>query len=297
MMTREALTLATRACYLQGISGFKVFSKENLANIDAAIQNAATGGLSDETITDFYLLWTLPQAVGSGALLTEERVSLIGSMILASRYHRCLDAPITRLKTHGAPIDRYVLKARELGLDHKKVAISIGARHYILNSGDFQDDEITAIFQFEMDHNTRKWLRLNSLKLKAVPPGILKVKDIEVLHLNGNPITELPPELFALEGLKELKLETTRISELPKALGRLTSLELLSVKYSRLRSVPAEIGKLARLRELWLNESRLEDLPEEIAKLKKLKRIGIGLTPLARNAARVAQLKELGCAL
>ncbi|MBR32274.1 MAG: hypothetical protein CMN77_13295 [Spirochaetaceae bacterium] len=297
MDAHRELSLATRACYWQGITGSKVFSKEDLAIIDAAIRDAETKGLSDEAITDFYLLWTLPTAVGSAILITEERAARIQSMILSSPYRQIIDAPIARLKTHGAPIDRYVLKALESGLDHKKVAINIRANHYILNSGDFQNDEITAIFQYGIDHNPRKWLRLDSLKLKDVPPGILQVKGIEVLHLNGNPITKLPPEFFGLKDLRELKLEGTRISELPKGLGRLTNLELLSLKYSRLEKVPAEIGQLGRLQELWLNESRLEDLPEEIAELKELKRIAIGLTPLARKTARVAQLREMGCPL
>ena len=123
MDSHQELSLATRACYWQGITGLKVFSKEDLATIDAAIRDAETKGLSDQTITDFYLLWTLPTAVGSAILITEKRVTRIQSMILSSPYRQILDAPIARLKTHGAPIDRYVLKALESGLDHKKVAI------------------------------------------------------------------------------------------------------------------------------------------------------------------------------
>jgi hypothetical protein len=288
-------SLAVRKSYYQALSGAKILSDEDWSSIDSMIKKIELDGIQKDELTDIYLLWTLSTATLSGEVLLKDRISKLSSILLNSEYSNLLEYPIKRLKTHGTAIDKYVFKSAELGLNYKKVAVNIGAWHYILNSNEFSDEEITNIFQFQIDWSKNKWLRLDSLKLKEIPVGILKVKGIKKLDLNRNPISQLPADLFNFTDLKKMGLENTKIIELPDEIGNLSNLEYLNLSNSKLKKVSSKIEKLSNLRDMRLNESKLEDLPNEISNLKNLDFLNLRLTPLWMNKTRIEELKKLGC--
>ena len=147
-----------------------------------------------------------------------------------------------------------------------------------------------------VDTGPSKWLRLASMKLREVPPGLLDVKGVEQLDLSRNPFKELPARFFELVELRELRLEKAKIRSLD-GIGQLTKLEYLNLNESKLKEVPPSIGQLENLRDLRLVETGVEDLPDGIATLQRLERLMITLTPLSRNRARVAELRSMGLPL
>jgi len=295
-MSTRSLSATTRAFYRQGVSGVHVLDELDGEVLDAGIAAARSDGIGPGSLTDLYLLWTLPQATRAGERLLDGRDHRIAELLAASAYGALLDHPIGPLKTHGSPIDRYVLQAKELGLDHKQVAVCIGALHYILNAGDFSTQEVTRVLQDIVDTGPSKWLRLASMKLREVPPGLLDVKGVEQLDLSRNPFKELPARFFELVELRELRLEKAKIRSLD-GIGQLTKLEYLNLNESKLKEVPPSIGQLENLRDLRLVETGVEDLPDGIATLQRLERLMITLTPLSRNRARVAELRSMGLPL
>ena len=297
MISDKTLSSITKRLYFQAISGCKILTDDDLKNVDIAIDYASKNGIVQEQVTDYYLLWTLPRATMAGERMLGSRTQCLIEILEGSTYRRVLNSPIKRLKTHGQPIDKYVLKAKELGLDHKKVAVCIGALHYILSSADFTPQEITVALQFIIDNGTHKWLRLSAMNITEISSGILDVKGIEKIDLSRTPISQLPQSFFSLTGLKELQLANTKIRHLPDGIGRLRNLEYLNMSSSRLETVSPEIGRLSKLRDVRFVESSLQDLPDEIAGLKGLEYISIGLTPLSKNRARMEELKDMGCPL
>lgn len=295
MTIAKNLSRATKKFYFQAITGFKILNQEDHDAVDKAIEYCKLNSVEPDLITDIYLLWTLPNAAKGGDLLLESKTQSLTSILQESSFNSLLEYPIGKLKTHGAPIDKYVLKAKELGLDSKQVAECIGAHHYILNSGEFEDEEIRRIFQFRIDNGSYKWLRLSAMKLKQIPEGILKVKGVEKIDLSRNPITHIPESFFNLTDLKELVLEKTKIQDLPDDIGRLKNLEYLNLNASKLKTVSPKIGQLTKLRDLRFVETSLEDLPDEISNLTNLEYLIITLTPLSKNQERKEELKKLGC--
>ena len=296
-MISKNLAIATKRLYFQTVSGHKVVQQEDLESIDKALEYCKQHTIEKDLITDIYLLWTLPNVAKGGNLILEHRAQELTNLLQESSFNSLLEFPIGRLKTHGAPIDKYVIKAKELGLDSKQVAECIGAHHYILNSGKFTDEEITRIFQFRIDNGSYKWLRLSSMKLKQIPEGILKVKGVEKIDLSRNPISEIPESFFNLTDLKELVMEKTKIQDLPDEIEQLKNLEYINLNSSKLKTVSPKIGQLTMLRDLRFVETKLKDLPNEISKLTNLEHLLITLTPLSKNEERKEELKKLGCPL
>ena len=296
-MISKNLSNSTKKFYYKAITGFKILKQEDLDAIDKAIEYCKLNSVELDLITDIYLLWTLPIATKGGDRLLENRTQTLTSILQESSFNSLLEFPIGNLKTHGAAIDKYVLQAKELGLDSKQVAECIGAHHYILNSGEFSDEEITRIFQFRIDNSTNKWLRLSSMKLKQIPEGILNVKGVVKIDLSRNPISYIPQSFFNLTDLKELVLEKTKILDLPDEIERLKNLEYLNLNASKLKTVSPKIGQLTKLRDLRFVETSLRDLPDEISRLTNLEYLLITLTPLFKNQERKEELKKLGCPL
>jgi len=89
-------------------------------------------------------------------------------------------------------------------------------------------------------------LYLNHNFLSSIPPGIAKLRHLELLDLSGNNLTSLPPELGMLTSLKELYVFDNNLSTLPPELGTMHLLQTLGIEgnplEARLKSMVQKDG-------------------------------------------------------
>lgn len=79
---------------------------------------------------------------------------------------------------------------------------------------------------------TRITLSFN--KLKAIPPGIANLVNLEILNLSNNHLEELPVSISQLPKLRILNLSINRLESLPRGFGAFPVLEVLDLSYNNL---------------------------------------------------------------
>lgn len=137
-------------------------------------------------------------------------------------------------------------------------------------------------------------LNLSGLSLKALPPEISKLTQLEWLFLSRNALTFLPDEMGALSRLQRLDLSYNYFSSLPETIGDLTKLQVLDLSHNQLSSLPDAIGKLTQLTWLALTNNRLHCLPETIVHLTQLQSLGLKNNPLSSIAGTILDVKIAG---
>lgn len=182
------------------------------------------------------------------------------------------DVRIRRTGPHfpyGPKVSRTVQSLAGLGVDDRKAALWLNAGHYILTSGSFSEDEQMAYLRAEADRYSDPdgWLKLDGMKLTAIPEAVLKLGRLSRLSLERNPIVKIDPRLFSLQGLCELRLANTRI-----------------------RQVPVDVRQASTLKLLDLENTKVKDLPDELFHLKELERLNAWGTPLAKDPERLEEI-------
>ena len=81
------------------------------------------------------------------------------------------------------------------------------------------------------------------------------------LDLRGLGLKALPPEIGDLANLQWLLLHNNLLEELPPQIGKLDNLRVLRLDNNHLAVLPPQIGNFANLRELHLDSNQLEVLP------------------------------------
>jgi Leucine-rich repeat (LRR) protein len=114
-------------------------------------------------------------------------------------------------------------------------------------------------------------LKLTKKKLRAVPPEVFQLTNLEYLNLSNNKIRELPSAISQLSKLNELSLSSNKLQNLPSQIGELKELKVLNLNKNLLETLPPQIGRLQQLIELFLWSNELDDLPDEIAQCTSLK--------------------------
>ncbi len=113
-------------------------------------------------------------------------------------------------------------------------------------------------------------LELRKAKLKAFPPEILQMKNLQYLDLSKNSIRELPHEIGELKNLQYLSVARNKLEDFPMELGELTNLYYLNANNNNLSSLPSSIGNLVNLKNMDLWSNYIETFPTEIKNLKYL---------------------------
>jgi len=111
--------------------------------------------------------------------------------------------------------------------------------------------------------------KLTSADLAELLPEILKLKNLQYLHLSGNNIIDIKV-ILELKDLQELIIDYNQLSEIPKEISKLKNLRELNLISNKISKIPKEIGELKNLEELALNHNKISVLPKEIGKLKNL---------------------------
>ena len=131
------------------------------------------------------------------------------------------------------------------------------------------------------DPNAVYSLKLTYKRLKAVPPEIRQMKNLQQLDLSKNFIDSIPSWIGELSQLKSLDVSRNWIHFLPETVEQLSSLELLDASRNPLEELPVTIAKLASLKQLVLWKTGIYELPPSIVMLNgSLKVIDLRACPL-----------------
>lgn len=139
-------------------------------------------------------------------------------------------------------------------------------------------------------------LRLQSLKLKAVPEGIFDLKGLFALNLSNNALEELPSDIGRLADLHSLDLSSNHLRRLPDDFGLLRQLISLDLANNRLQEWPVACCDLSALVALRLGQNPLRALPPEFTQLTQLEYLSLRAVPqrgVLDQALRLPNLHEL----
>ena len=88
-------------------------------------------------------------------------------------------------------------------------------------------------------------------QLTSLPPGIVQLTGLQVLHFHMNRLTSLRPEIGQLINLLILYLDGNKLTSLPAEIGQLSSLHTLDLgeggRTNPLTTLPPELGRLKAL--------------------------------------------------
>ena len=119
-------------------------------------------------------------------------------------------------------------------------------------------------------------LQINGCKeLTALPPGIAKLTSLQRLDVNGNGLTALPPELGKCAELTKLQCGGNPLTTLPDELGALKKLRALEIVGVKFTAIPACVFQMSALADLNLNSNPIETVAPGIGNLTNLETLGL----------------------
>ena len=110
-------------------------------------------------------------------------------------------------------------------------------------------------------------LDLSHNDLRALPPELGALRNLEELFLNGNPLKALPSEIEGCLALKVIDLRETHVAQLPPSLGRLPDIIDINLLHTRLDPRLQEAyarGGVLRLLSLLNERDTRRDLEEAL---------------------------------
>lgn len=114
-------------------------------------------------------------------------------------------------------------------------------------------------------------LDLSGQKLKEVPEGVFRLKNLNALDLSNNKLKELPERLRELKFLQEFRASKNKLAAVPKGFCELTHLKRLDLSRNALTGLPQCVGAFTELVSLDLWDNDLADFPEEMADMQALR--------------------------
>jgi hypothetical protein len=158
-------------------------------------------------------------------------------------------------------------------------------------------------------------LFLGNCRIREMPLGISKLRQLKTLDLSDNEIETLPIEFTRMESLKilnlsqnnftsfsdafcqfrnleHLELNGNGIETIPPGIENLQSLKILKLATNGFESVPAELGKLTKLENLDLKNNNLKIVPAELGRLKNLNSLSLNNNSLESIPSELSNLKN-----
>ncbi|XP_064373242.1 leucine-rich repeat and IQ domain-containing protein 4 [Dromaius novaehollandiae] len=132
----------------------------------------------------------------------------------------------------------------------------------------------------------------------TIPPEVLRLEDLEELHMEKNLIESIPRDINHLRNMRVLYLDQNHIQDICEELGELKCLRSLDLSNNPLSysSLPV-ISKLQALRQLRLYKVNLHEIPVQICKyLHHVELLGLSdnnLKCLPKELVNLTQLREI----
>lgn len=179
---------------------------------------------------------------------------------------------------------------------------AMGAAGPMLDSAALSKQPVFADLN-EALRNPAKVYKLSLSNVEGLPPGIEKLKNLQILEISGRvmkpmmppmpensdaagdmppppppippmpgggPNAELPPAIYDLKNLNVLKLHSLGIQNISKEISKLKNLRVLDLNGNSIMSLPENIGDLKNLRELRIDQCQMPNLPIGIANSKSI---------------------------
>jgi Leucine-rich repeat (LRR) protein len=106
--------------------------------------------------------------------------------------------------------------------------------------------------------------------------GLTAFKNLKVLDLSGNGLKAFPPEILALTQINAVDLSDNPIGSVPNEIGNLASLSRLSLRNTGITTLPPTIGRCKGLSALDVSRNPLATLPiKELNLLPSLRSVTI----------------------
>ena len=146
-----------------------------------------------------------------------------------------------------------------------------------------------------------EYLHINHKQLTSLPESIRLLQKLEILSLDENQLTSLPESIGELRSLKNLDLNENQLTSLPESLGNLQNLKRLYLSDNKLTVLPESLGNLQNLEWLFLSKNQLTSLPESLGNLQNLEWLIIRnndeITSLPESFRNLQKLKRLACSV
>lgn len=100
------------------------------------------------------------------------------------------------------------------------------------------------------------------------------------LSLSDQNIKALPPEIGQLKNLQVLSLSNCGIKRLPEEMKNLKKLQSLTLYGNRLRYLPIEFRELPELQVLYLGRNKLTEIPYWVRNMRSLRKLDVSMNPI-----------------
>ncbi|XP_062592709.1 leucine-rich repeat and death domain-containing protein 1-like [Saccostrea cucullata] len=134
-----------------------------------------------------------------------------------------------------------------------------------------------------------------NFKVLAVPRGISKLTNLNVLILDTNELTELPEEICQLVNLESMALSNNMLDHLPAGFDNLKNLRSLHMANNKFEDFPMDLCQLENLEFLDMSDNNLTMLPVSISNLKNLHTLLLFLNNLSALPDSICDMTELYC--
>lgn len=111
-------------------------------------------------------------------------------------------------------------------------------------------------------------LSLIDQKIKVLPEGFGKFRNLQILNLSNCKLKELPIEIKDCKNLQMISLYGNKLRYLPAEMRELKQLEILYLGSNRLFEMPFWFGTMTKLRRLDISRNRLT--PADVANAKRM---------------------------
>jgi hypothetical protein len=135
-------------------------------------------------------------------------------------------------------------------------------------------------------------LNLSGNRLSALPPGLSRLRKLEVIFCSDNHFTTVPEVLGECLQLQMVGFKANKVAALPAA-ALPPQLRWLILTDNELASLPPEIGHCAQLQKLMLAGNQLRHLPAELAHCTRLELLRIAANQLQELPAWLLALPRL----
>ncbi len=139
-----------------------------------------------------------------------------------------------------------------------------------------------------------KVLSVTGNRLTTLPEAIFDTR-LEELYLAGNSLKALPPGIGRLRSLRKLYVGEAQLRSLPAELGALTELRALHVPNNLLTVLPRELEGLSRLQVLNASGNRLTAIDPRLAALPSLRTLNLSKNPLPEAVLEAARSGPAAC--
>jgi Leucine-rich repeat (LRR) protein len=142
-------------------------------------------------------------------------------------------------------------------------------------------------------------LNLKRLGLKAIPPELSALTQLQNLVLSENQISSIPDSLSNLSQLQVLLLERNQISCIPDSLSKLSQLETLDLGNNPISCIPDSLSKLSQLQWLDLPNNKISSIPDSLSNLSQLRRLSLSnnkISSIPDSLSKLFQLQNLNLA-